>query len=80
VQIVGLYPIICSCGLDDSMVDLYELIGIAEAIILVDVPGLKFICPDNLPERWSKSTKPALPDGVTSIVGECRGGDGDLAL
>jgi hypothetical protein len=35
------------------MVDLNELIGIAGAIILVDVLGLKFIWSDNLPERWS---------------------------
>jgi hypothetical protein len=43
------------------MVDLDELLGIAGAIILVDVPGLEFIYPDNLPERWSQSTKTAPP-------------------
>jgi hypothetical protein len=32
------------------MVDLDELLGIAGAIILVDVPDLEFIWPNNLPE------------------------------
>jgi hypothetical protein len=31
------------------MVDLDELLGIVGAIILVDMPGLEFICLDNLP-------------------------------
>jgi hypothetical protein len=32
------------------MVNLDELLGIAGAIILVDMPGLEFIWPDNLPK------------------------------
>jgi hypothetical protein len=39
------------------MIDLDEFLGIAGPIILVDVPGLEFLWPDNLPERWSQSTK-----------------------
>jgi hypothetical protein len=35
-----LYPIVSSYSLDDSMVDLDELLRIAGAIILVDVPDL----------------------------------------
>jgi hypothetical protein len=43
------------------MVDLDELLGIAEAIILVDMSGLEFFWPDNLPERWSQSAETAPP-------------------
>jgi hypothetical protein len=32
------------------MVDLDELLGIAGAIIHVDMPDLEFLWPDNLPE------------------------------
>jgi hypothetical protein len=32
------------------MVDLDEFLGIAGAIILIDVSGLELIWPDNLPE------------------------------
>jgi hypothetical protein len=43
------------------MIDLDELLGIAGAIILVDVPGLEFIWPNNVSERWSQSTKIVPP-------------------
>jgi hypothetical protein len=32
------------------MIDLDELLRIAGPVILVDVPGLEFLWPDNLPE------------------------------
>jgi hypothetical protein len=38
-----------------------ELLRIVGSIILVDVPGLEFLWPDNLPKRWSQSTKIAPP-------------------
>jgi hypothetical protein len=43
------------------MVNLDELLRIAGAVILVDMPNLEFIWPDNLPKRWSWSTKTAPP-------------------
>jgi hypothetical protein len=43
------------------MVDLDELLRIAEIIILIDVLGLEFIWPDILPERGSQSTETAPP-------------------
>jgi hypothetical protein len=42
--------IVSSYGLDDSMVELDQLLRIAGAIILVDVLGLELFWPDNLPE------------------------------
>jgi hypothetical protein len=39
------------------MIDLDEFLGIAGPVTLVDVPGLEFLWPDNLPERWIQSTK-----------------------
>jgi hypothetical protein len=42
-QIIGLYPIVSSCGLGNSMVDLDELLKIDGSIILVDMPDLEFI-------------------------------------
>jgi hypothetical protein len=57
----GLYLFISSCGLNDSMVDLDELLGIAGTIILVDMPDLEFFWLDNLPERWSQSTETTPP-------------------
>jgi hypothetical protein len=62
------------------VVDLDKLLKIVVAIILIDVPGLEFIWPDNLPERWSQSMKITLPDEATSHAGERHGGVGDLAL
>jgi hypothetical protein len=62
------------------MIDLDELIGIAGPVILVEVPSLKFIWLENLPEWWSQSTEITLPDGVTSLVGERLGVVGDPAL
>jgi hypothetical protein len=50
------------------MVDLNELLRVAGAIILVDMPDLEFIWVNNLPERWSQSTETTLPDGVTSLA------------
>jgi hypothetical protein len=49
-QIVGLYPIVCSGGLNDRVADLDELLWVARAIILVDGPRLELVRPDNLPE------------------------------
>jgi hypothetical protein len=43
------------------MVDMDELFGIAGLVILVDVPGLKLLGPDDLPQWWSQSTKTAPP-------------------
>jgi hypothetical protein len=77
---VGLYLIISSYDLDDSMIDLDELLRITGAIILVDVSVLELFKPDNLPERVSLSTETAPPGGVTSLTGERRGGVDDLAL
>jgi hypothetical protein len=34
------------------MIDLNELLRNVGLIIVVDVPSLEFIWPDNLPERW----------------------------
>jgi hypothetical protein len=58
---VGLYSTVSSYGLDDSMVDLNELLRITGAIILVDMSGLEFIWPDNLPEQWSQTMEIAPP-------------------
>jgi hypothetical protein len=49
-QIVGLYLIVSSSGLDDCMIDLDELLRIAGPVILVDVPDLEFLWPNNLPK------------------------------
>jgi hypothetical protein len=57
----SLYSIVSLCGLDDSMVGLDELLGVAGAIILVDMPDLEFIWPDNLLEQWIQSTETAPP-------------------
>jgi hypothetical protein len=43
------------------MVGLDELLGVAGAIILVDMPDLEFIWPDNLLEQWIQSTETAPP-------------------
>jgi hypothetical protein len=43
------------------MIDLDELLGIAGPIILIDVPDLEFLWPDNLLERWSQSTETTPP-------------------
>jgi hypothetical protein len=43
------------------VVDLDELFGVAESVILVDVPNLEFFWPDDLSEWWSQSTKTAPP-------------------
>jgi hypothetical protein len=43
------------------MIDLDELFGIAGPIILIDVPSLEFLWPDDLPEWWSQSMKTAPP-------------------
>jgi hypothetical protein len=43
------------------MIDLDKLFRIVGPIILVDVPSLEFLWPDNLPEWWSQSTKTAPP-------------------
>jgi hypothetical protein len=62
------------------MIDLDELFGFARPIILVDVPKFEFHWLDDLPEWCSQSMKTALPDGVTSLDEEHRGGVSDLAL
>jgi hypothetical protein len=49
-QIVGLYPIISPCDLNDRLVDLDELFWITGAIILVDGPSLKLVRPGDLLE------------------------------
>jgi hypothetical protein len=56
-----LYAIVSSYGLNDGMIDLDELLGIAGPIILIDVPDLEFLWPDNLLERWSQSTETTPP-------------------
>jgi hypothetical protein len=43
------------------MIDLDELFEIARPIILVDVPNLEFLWPDNLPEWWNQSTEIVSP-------------------
>jgi hypothetical protein len=50
-HIVGLYPIISSRGLNDIMIDLDEFFWIAGDVILVNMPGLKLLWPDDLLER-----------------------------
>jgi hypothetical protein len=60
-QIVGLYPIISSCSLDDCVIDLDEHFGIAGPIILVDMLSLEFLWPDNLPEWWCQSMETTPP-------------------
>jgi hypothetical protein len=35
------------------MIELDELFGIAGLIILIDVPGLELLWPNDLPEWWS---------------------------
>jgi hypothetical protein len=57
----SLYSIVSLCGLDDSMVGLDELLRVAGAIILVDMPDLEFIWLDNLLEQWIQSTKTVPP-------------------
>jgi hypothetical protein len=41
--LISIYPIVSSCGLDDCMIELDELFGIAGLIILIDVPGLELL-------------------------------------
>jgi hypothetical protein len=43
------------------MIDLDELLRIVGPVILVDVPNLEFLWPNNLPERWSQSTETVPP-------------------
>jgi hypothetical protein len=43
------------------MIDLNELLRNAGSIILVDVLGLEFLCPDDLLEWWSQSTEIVPP-------------------
>jgi hypothetical protein len=62
------------------MIDLDELLRIAEPVIFVNVPGLELFWRDNMPERCSQSTETTLPDGVTSLAGERCGGVDDVAL
>jgi hypothetical protein len=50
VSSCGLYPIVSSCGLDDYMIYLDELFGIVGLVILIDVPSLELLQPDDLPE------------------------------
>jgi hypothetical protein len=50
---VGLYQIVSFYGLNDSMIELDELIGIDGPIILVEVSSPEFLWPDNLLEGWS---------------------------
>jgi hypothetical protein len=57
----SLYSIVSLCGLDDSMVGLDELLRVAGAIILVDMPDLEFIWLDNLLEQWIQSTETVPP-------------------
>jgi hypothetical protein len=50
-QIMDLYPIVSSCGLNDHVVDLDEFSWIAGAVIFVNMPGLELLWQDDLPER-----------------------------
>jgi hypothetical protein len=43
------------------MINLDEFLGIVGLVILVDVPDLEFLWPDNVPEWWRQSTKIAPP-------------------
>jgi hypothetical protein len=43
------------------MIDLDELFRIAGPVILIDVPNLKLLRPDDLPEWWSQSIETAHP-------------------
>jgi hypothetical protein len=58
---VGLYQIVSFCGLNDSMIELDELIGIDGPIILVEVSNPEFLWPDNLLEGWSQSMETVPP-------------------
>jgi hypothetical protein len=48
-QIVGLYSIVISHGLNDCVVNLDEFFRVVEAVILVDRPRLELINPKDLP-------------------------------
>jgi hypothetical protein len=39
------------------MIDLDEIFGIAGPTILIDVPTLEFLWPDDMPEYWIQSTE-----------------------
>jgi hypothetical protein len=43
------------------MIDLDELLEVDGPVILVDVPDLEFLWPDNLPERRSQCTETVPP-------------------
>jgi hypothetical protein len=58
---VGLYQIVSFCGLNDSMIELDELIGIDGPIILIEVSNPEFLWPDNLLEGWSQSMETVPP-------------------
>jgi hypothetical protein len=62
------------------VVDLDEFFGVARVVIFVVRSRLEHIQLGNLPERWGQSTERTLPDGVTSLTRERRGGVGDRAL
>jgi hypothetical protein len=49
-QIIGLYSIVSSSGLNDRMIDLVKFFWIVEAIILVNMPRLELVWPNDLPE------------------------------
>jgi hypothetical protein len=48
-QIVGLYPIVISHGLNDCVVNLDEFFRVVEVVILVNRPRLELINPKDLP-------------------------------
>jgi hypothetical protein len=50
-QIIGLYPIISFCGLNDRVVDLDEFLWVAGDVIFVNVPNLELFWPNDLPEQ-----------------------------
>jgi hypothetical protein len=58
---VDLYPIVSSRDLNDNMIDLDKLLGVAGPIIFVDVPGVELFWPDNLPKRWCHNAETASP-------------------
>jgi hypothetical protein len=49
-EIVDLHPIITSCGFYVCLINMDKFFGIAEPIILIDVPGLELIWPSDIPE------------------------------
>jgi hypothetical protein len=77
-QIVGLYPIVASCGLNDRVVDLDEFFRVAGTVIFTNLPRLELVSPNDLLSDGARARKPPLPDGVASCSRERHEGVNDL--